>query len=597
MDLAMQTAISGWGLAALAFAALSAAGFFFLRGQVRVFAGSLAAVVAVVLLVAGALVARPDSDVGPDPLAGLQTGVPGSDRELAERLLERAEVEIAAGEAVAARATYEQARSLYRKERDILGEGRAALGMARLDHGAGQYERARASYLEAVSQFRTGGSSLWQAQALAWMGDLERKSGNLAGAAELYAEAREEWARARRPRETDHPILAVEEAPDMPNGESAAREALAAASDVYAALGDPGGVAEVALLWSRLELNAGQALAARAGAREAYAGYGELGEAYERAEAALLVANADIMRGYNLDADYALGVAEQLFLEANAPDGVARVRLARGHLERLQGRLVDARAHYAAAALDLSRLNHAAEGWALLGFAEVERFTGDANVAEQSFERAIGIFERSGDARGEARAKLALAGIARMGGYYLIARPLLEDAADLFEQTHNTLGRALVTLELARMTVPSPPSGPKDILIGEATALFEEAAAPFGLVLIAISLGDDFLDEEMIPEAAEIFAEARATLEGMDSMLAEVGKYLWLSPTDTLGVRPGGLDAVFREPAPAAEADPAAVAANLAAFPAHHAEAVELLTEIDAYVADGFYASFGEPQN
>jgi len=303
------------------------------------------------------------------------------------------------------------------------------------------------------------------------------------------------------------------------------------------------------------------------------------------AVAELVVAHNDIANGFNLNAAAALNNAKQLFNEINARDGLALVNLARGDLERIQGRLAEARTRYAAAAiqLDLSLNIHTPK--ALLRLGHIEAALGNTETARSMIEQAISLFRHSGLDAGEAEALLAGGVLASRVGALAEATALLKSAATLFEELGQPLGQARALLELSdiRRTLLRMVEATR--LAAEADSLFEQANVPFGLVLTTIVMGWGASDHEFPELGVSRFQRALNELSSFSDPLAEAGKFLGLSEVGTLDIRPGDERVDFIPD----ESLPEAVAANLAAFPNHHIEARALIAEAKKEIELGIF--------
>lgn len=288
------------------------------------------------------------------------------------------------------------------------------------------------------------------------------------------------------------------------------------------------------------------------------------------AEIALVAAQAEIAAGRNIDAAVSLDTADGLFRQARAIDGVARVEIARGDLERLQGRLGEARARYMAAAVRLNAIAHRDIALALLRLGQVEVSLENREAAHKAFGQALPLFRRFGVPKGEAETALAEGTLARQSGEFGAATELLKTAAQRFVQLGDPLGQGRAILELARVSHVLLRPEVAIEAANTAGALFLEAGAPFGLVLMHLVLGEVLIDEEEGEYAHAEYVRAAALLAGIVRPAAAAGQFLRLSATDALQAR-----------------GDAAVAANHAAYPDHHVEARTLLRATEASVRFG----------
>lgn len=589
MNVLIEAAVSPWGIAGAVFLGVAALAAFSLKGQVRAFVAIVMLGVAVVLGAVAVVFSLPEREVGTDVLAGLETDIPDSDRELAERLMVRALVELNAGNTREARNTYARARSIYRELSDILGEGMTALGLAQLEHITGQSDTARANYAEALGLFRQGGSAEWLAKAMAAWGDLEKDTFNWEEAANLYAQAREQWARAPKNKTTDHAILRMDAAASLPEDEG--REVLDQAQLIYNNLGDPTGLGDVAMIYGDLEMRAGNSTAARGQYGNARTYYMDGPHPDREADAVLRVAAIDLARGYNLQVAFGLEIAEPLYRRAGDGGGLARIRVLRGDVARLTGELDLAGSEYAAAADAFNALSHRDEPLALFRLGQIQAAVGDSEAANQTVLHAISLFHQFNIDAGEAEAKLARGTIARGSGNSYAALLELEGAAELFEELGDALGQGRALLEWARVDASSGRDVYANQRANEAAALFAGAGSSIGQVEVALELGNWARDGGDAGAAAVSFSQAAEMFAAIDSPLAAMNGFLGLPETSTLRVfatiSPVNLyediaDA-FEEPAPE---DVAAIEANLAAHPDYLIEGRTALAGLAARVAE-----------
>ncbi|MSP20886.1 MAG: hypothetical protein EXQ93_05070 [Alphaproteobacteria bacterium] len=275
------------------------------------------------------------------------------------------------------------------------------------------------------------------------------------------------------------------------------------------------------------------------------------------AESHLDIARRAIHDGYNLDAASALDDAEARFRTINARDGLGRVELARGDLERLQGRLDQAKARFTAAAVRLNTVAHPDMAWAILRIGEMEQAAGDTDAARKSFADAAAAFARSGIASGEAEARLAFGALARRGGAYAEAVQNLKDAVRLFGRNARGQGRA--TLELAWISQALRHNAEGLALAAQADALFAQAGTLFGLVLTPFVGAEIAIEDEEGEVAFAAIDRAESVLDGFPDAVAAAAAYLGLASVGALRVRGGD------------------AGANRAAFPAAQDEARALV--------------------
>jgi tetratricopeptide (TPR) repeat protein len=292
------------------------------------------------------------------------------------------------------------------------------------------------------------------------------------------------------------------------------------------------------------------------------------------AEASLGHGARELVGGYNGEAWAALDVAEGQFralgqhgarAQRQSREGLARIELARGDVERLQGRFGEAKARYVAAATRLNALSHADIAWALLRSGHMDLALDNGDVARSAYAQAIPLFVRFGLRRGEAEARLAAGALARQSGAFGEAVTHLETALRLFEGDPLGQGRALV--ELAWVNQALRHSAEALSQAGAAEALFVAAGAPFGLLLSPFVGAEIAIEDEDGEVAHAHLDRSQSVLDGMIDPLADAARFLGLSATSTLRSR---------------GATGAAVA-----FPNHHAEARMLLDYVAFQIARG----------
>lgn len=285
---------------------------------------------------------------------------------------------------------------------------------------------------------------------------------------------------------------------------------------------------------------------------------------------AQLAAARDAMRGgYNLDAAAALDEAEAGYRASDSARGTALVAVARGDLERIQGRLEAARIQYAVAAVRMRDVAPGAAARALIGLAQVTAAHGDVEVGAAFANEAVSLL-RSAD-RENLLPEALLAGgmLARRTGALGRASDRLNEAEALFAEAGRPVGQARALLELARIERDLVRAGAANGLARRAAELFEAAEVPFGIILTDIVVGWGASDNEQPEPAVAAFRSARARLDGFADPLAEAARFLGLSQSGTLQVRPADGRTSARNSVAAAD--------NLAAFPDHHIEARMLI--------------------
>ena len=589
MDPVVEAAITPWGIVALAFAATAVLAAVALKGQLRVFSALVLAVVAALLGAVALTLTTPSPEVGGEALAGLQTDIPEGDRELAERLLARALNEVNSGNSTAAHATYDRARSLFRDLGDILGEGQVALGLGQLEHFTGQSDRARANYSEALSMFRRGGSARWQAVVLAAMGDLEKDTFNWAEASTYYREAREQWARAPDPKDSNHVLLQMADAPRMPA--DTAREILEQADKIYANLGDAEGIGDVKILAGDLAQNLGEAGKARGLYANARIDFGEAGAKTKEARSTLRVASVDLDNGYNRLVALGLDIAEPMFEEAGDVTGIAGVTLMRGDLARLLGLMEEAEAYYAAASIAFADLADRGAAEALLKLGQLQARRGAATAAE-TLNRAAVAARRVGADDLRAAALLADGVLARENGSLSSAESKLTDSANRFRRSGEPVEQGRALLELARVYGLMEQIESALDRVDTAEALFVEADLLIGRTLARLERGSLARSAENPGAAAVAFGAALDAYGGLDSPLAAANAYLDLPATDTLRVKTAIEvtdlydELAYGGPQELTPETLEAMAANLAAHPNRLVEGRAFIVEVERRLAE-----------
>lgn len=282
------------------------------------------------------------------------------------------------------------------------------------------------------------------------------------------------------------------------------------------------------------------------------------------ADAAVVRARDAVDWGFNIEARVDLDHAEAAFRRLGARDGVGRVQLTRGDLERLQGRLAEARGRYAAAAQQLGALDHGETPTALLRLGQTEGALGEVAAARRALAQSIALYRRQADTSGEAHAKLADGILARQGASLTEASALLREAGALFAAGNDVLGQARAMLELAQLSQMLVQAAEADARADVASDLFERANVLFGVALVHLVKADNLVDKEHAEAAENELNAAAAILDSLPEPVAAAAHFLRLPAVETLRVRGD------------AEED----GANLAAFPDYQIEARALLNEI-----------------
>lgn len=285
------------------------------------------------------------------------------------------------------------------------------------------------------------------------------------------------------------------------------------------------------------------------------------------ADATLTAAREALAWGFNGEARTELDQAEAMFRRIGARDGLAHAQLARGDLERLQGRLMEARTRYAAAAQQLGALDPA-QAAAYLRLGQTEMALGDVASARRALAQANALYGRREDSLGQAHAKLADGILARQGAALSEASSLLHEAAELFLGRSDLLGQARATLELAQLSQMLVQAIEADERADLASSLFRRANVLFGVALAHLVKADNLVDKEHAEAAENELNAAAAILASLPEPIAAAAHFLGLPAVETLRVR-GGTE----------ELD-----ANIAAFPDYQIEARTLLNDIAARI-------------
>ena len=301
-----------------------------------------------------------------------------------------------------------------------------------------------------------------------------------------------------------------------------------------------------------------------------------IGANLQAGEQDLARAQSDIGTGRNRDAGAALDSAEAAFRRAAARDGLARTELARGDLERLQGRLDEAKAHYAQAAGRLTALGHRDALVAVLRQGEMDAALGEVESARKFFALAIAGFRRTGQDLGAAQALLADGVVLRMAGAFTDAATELTAADALFAKAGDLLGRGRATLELARIAQGLVHRSEGNLAAEAAAGYFRAAGSAFGLVVAPIPAAEAAIEDEDRDAAIAGFERAADAFARLADPVAAAAQYLGVASTGTLSVT-AGTD----------KADAMAAAANLAAFPDHHSEARALVAAVATQIERG----------
>jgi tetratricopeptide (TPR) repeat protein len=404
----------------------------------------------------------------------------------------------------------------------------------------------------------------------------------------LYREARALWAGLPPPRPAPHLVFEFATAPQMSNGEDRAWDLLRRADALFDAIGDASGRGDVSMLRGELALRLARIDGARASFLAAAVLYRGAKSVAGKAEAWLQLAGVDIRRGRNLSAAAQLGSAATLFRSAGDERGLQRVEIARGDLERLQGRLDLARAAYSAAA-DWPIETQVTHADARLKLGQVAAFLGDTAAARQTLLLALEWYRASGSPGGEGAALQELAALHARDGNYAAAQKLLVAAVGAFARAGEPAAVRAATLALAASTTALGRGAEALGLLPDAAARPDASPPRLDAVLAYFARGDALRRLRDRADAVAAYARAAAVMAQVPSALVEAGRLLGLPPVDSVGIdRPvyaNGDDIDRADAEEVAELD-RVDAENLERFPRHNPEARELLARTQARLAE-----------
>ena len=585
----LEAAGTPWGIAGLLSVALAIAAAVALRGRLRLQTG-LAALLTAALLLAVASVTPERGGESPEPGGAAD---PGAE---AQALVAAAERVLSRGDAEAAAANFARAGAIYRRQGDVLGEAGVLFGLGRMGHVTGQSDDARAHYDEALALYRRAGDLGSEARVLAARGDLEKDTFNWSEAQRFYRQARGVWAGAPEPKSDPHAVLQMADAPQMPEGEEAARAVLRQAALIFEQIGDLEAGGDAQALSGALNLNLGAAGDAYADHTAAEALYRSAGTLAKAAESALWRARSSIRIGYNASAADALAGAGELYAGLDDVLGTARAALTRGDLERLQGRMMEALAAYAAAATVLRSQGNPEAAAAFLKLGQLEAYLGHADAARAAQDEAAGLSRAAGQVVGEAAARMEQGALARADGDAPAAEAMLGAALELYRAAGDARGEGRALLEQAARHAAGSRLDAGRAAYRESAARFEEAAVPFGHLLAALGLADLEWAAGNTTASADAYRAADGILRAITDPVAEANRLLGLPPVGSLFIAPATVYHAdpFEVPDPAAPA--AAQAQNLLRFPDHNVEARALVAATMARIAAANAATRGQTQ-
>ena len=517
---------------------------------------------------------------------------PRADNAAARALMAEAESLLNRGDDEAALQQYARALSLYERSRDLVGQGSVSLGLAKAAHVTGQSDRARARYDEAVALFRQAGSAVNEARALVARADLEKDTFNWADADRYYREARAVWATVPEPKSDHHVLFRMEDAPQMPEGEAAAREVLKQATLIFGRLDDLELLGDVSSLLAALNWNVGLRGFSRTDYGIAEELYRRAGVPLKEGGAALEGARIDILFGQNIQARRALDLAIDLFAGAADDAGTALARLAEGDLERLQGRMPEARAAYAAALGPLRAADHPEAATVLLKLGQVDAYLGATEQARAELEEALDRYRSQPSVAGEAAAALELGALVMNVSGHALAPALFDTAAERFAESGNTTGAGRARLGAAGHALAQGNTDVALALYLQGAARFDEADLALGRALAALGRGDAARAAGDSAAATNAYRDAIVSFRETSSPIIEANRILGLPEVASLYVPIEAPDDVEFPDMDLASGPPEFLAAvqaeqtekNLAQFPENNAEARALVAEVEARI-------------
>lgn len=516
---------------------------------------------------------------GPAPAAAKGGGTDGIQPLLAEaeRLLNR-------GDTPAAKSTYIRAREQAKRQNSVAAEAAVAFGLGRLEHSNGQSDAARAAFNEALALYRQVNDAVAEVRVLVAFGDLEKDTFRGAQAKRYYGAAREQWAVVPEPKSDPHVVLNMDRAPLMLAGEARARAVLDQAAKIFHNIGDAESEGDVAMLTGALELNLGLVGPASAAFQAARLHYSDAAIPAKEADAALNVALTDIQQGYNIAAADNLRASTELW--AGDALGGARVLAARGDLERLQGRVAEARSAYAGAVPALAAAGHSAAAEYATKLAVVQRALRDADSAVSTLQGAVELAART-NPRADGPARLELGLLLAVQGNLSAAKPHLTAAAEALRRERNTAGEARALLGLGAVAALQNDTAVAIANLDGAAERFASSHLPLGAVQASLAKGDAYRGAGNTGAAAAAYREALTLRRGIEAAVAEASRLLGLPAVGQVQYVALGEETHDENPPDPAivKAAQATRAANLAAFPEANWEGRELLKEIDARLA------------
>ncbi len=517
------------------------------------------------------------------PASGAAKGGVAADLA-AQKMLADADGLLNRGDTPAAKDLYNKARAQYRRAGNAAGEAAAVFAIGKLEHVNGQSDPARAAFGEALNLYRQGNDAAGQARVLVALGDLEKDTFHGVQAAAHYRAARVQWALVPDPKSDIHVMLNLDRAQAMPAGEQRARAVLEQADKIFHNIDDKVGMGDVAMALGMIETALGNQGPAEAAFRWARDYFAQGGAPDKELDALVRVAAAEIVQGYNIAAGDHLREADTLSRGRALAE--ARVAIAWGDLERLQGRVADAAERYGAAAPVLVAAAVADGPAALLRLGEVQAFLGADDEAIRALQSARDAASAQGDGKTLARA-LGELGRALVKRGDSDGEAVLVDAVARARQAADPAGEGRALLALGDLALKRNDAGAAATAFADAHAALVRAGLPFGQLLGEIGRGQAARVAGDDAATASALAAATRQRAVLTEPVADAGRLLGLPPVASLYYVVGGETQEDGNPP-----DPAIVraaqqtrAANLARFPDALAEARRLVRDTNETLA------------
>ena len=455
--------------------------------------------------------------------------------DVANKLMNQALQELNLGDTPAARLTYEKARIAYVESGDKVGEGRVYLGLAQLEHFTGQSDQARKYYSNSVDLFTEIMNYEWLAKTLVAWGDLEKDTFNWNPAIDLYRKARIQWELAAEPKSTKHVMLKLSSVPKLEI--NSAISILEQADLIYRNLDDKVGLADIKMFYGKIKLNQGNLNAAHAYYNDARFLYSGENIFLEQAKAETIIIEINIARGLNLRASKMIELAADTHIAAENMEGLADLHIARGDLERLQGRIEIAKDHYSKAVQEFSDLEMTINPVSLLKLAEVNIFLNNIDESIKLLEQSINLFNKKNDLNGQSYALLAMGIAKKKSGDLSNAKEILIKANSEFKELNNLLGIARSNIEIAEILRSENDENTAKKYVEISKSAFESLNLPLGVSIAYLTLAEiaKYSEDPLMNEAAASYYNlAMNQFTEVEKPLKEMNIILGLSPTDTI---------------------------------------------------------------